>query len=142
MSESVRRRNDTRPLRLCYPAEPAELHRIREDVRWWAEQNKVPDPVLVDLQLALGEAVANGVEHAYRNGDPGTVDVDLEIRVDESGGDVVAVRVADHGHWRQVPLVSGYRGRGLIMINRLAEQVVVSATRFGTQVCFEIPLRA
>lgn len=141
MSDPVRRRHDTRPLRLCYPAEPAELHRIREDVRWWAEQNEVPDAALVDLQLTLGEAVANGVEHAYRDGDPGTVDVDLEIRVDGSRGGVVAVRVVDHGRWRPVPLVSGYRGRGLIMINRLAEQVVVSATRFGTQVCFEIPLR-
>ncbi|MGH3565725.1 MAG: ATP-binding protein [Pseudonocardia sp.] len=142
MSDPVGRRDDARPLRLCYPAEPMELHRIREDVRWWAELNEVPDAVLVDLQLALGEAVANGVEHAYRTGDPGTVDVDLELRISGSRGGVVAVRVADHGQWHQAPLMSGYRGRGLIMINYLAEQVAVSATRFGTEVYFEIPLRA
>lgn len=141
MSDPVGRRDDARLLQLCYPAQPAKLQRIREDVRRWAEQNEVPNEVLIDLQLALGEAVANGVEHAYRDGDPGTVDVDLEIQVDGPHGYVVAVRVVDHGRWRPIPQMSGYRGRGLAMIDRLAEQVVVSATRFGTQVCFEIPLR-
>lgn len=102
----------------------------------------MPDDVLMDLQLALGEAVANGVEHAYGKGDPGTVDVDLEICGTGDRGAVVAVRVIDHGQWRPTPLVTGYSGHGLAMIERLAERVEVSATCFGTQVCFEIPLPA
>jgi serine/threonine-protein kinase RsbW len=128
----------TRRLRLCHRADATELCRIRRSVRRWAQLNALSEDSLIDLQLAVGEAVANGVEHAYRNTDPGTVDVELEIR-DTDG--VVAVRVVDHGHWRPVPAVSGYRGRGLALIKQLAERVAVSPTLGGTQVCFEIPLR-
>lgn len=100
----------------------------------------MPEDVLADLQLALGEAVANGVEHAYGPAEAGTVAVDLEIR---SGAErAVLVRVVDHGRWRPAPESSGYRGRGIRLIRRLADRVEVTATTVGTQVCFEIPFPA
>lgn len=129
-------------LHLCHPADSTELRRIRSRVDAWADRHALPDDVVVDLQLALGEAVANGVEHAYRGTEPGAVVVDLEIRHTDNDEPVVAVRVTDHGRWRPVPLVSGYRGRGMTVIERLARRVVVSRTRIGTQICFEIPLTA
>jgi len=129
-------------LHLCHPADPAELRRIRRRVDDWADSHALPDDVLIDLQLALGEAVANGVEHAYLGAEPGTVAVDVEIRRAGSHELVIAVRVTDHGTWRPVPLVNGYRGRGMTVIERLARRVVVSRTRVGTQICFEIPLSA
>jgi anti-sigma regulatory factor (Ser/Thr protein kinase) len=128
-------------LHLRHPADPAELRRIRGRVQEWADRNAVPEDVLVDLQLALGEAVANGVEHAYAGADPGTVDVDVEIR-DDGQAPVVAVRVADHGMWRPVPMINGNRGRGLNLIERLADRVAIARTRMGTEICFEIPLSA
>jgi serine/threonine-protein kinase RsbW len=128
-------------LDLRRPADPAELRHIRGRVEEWAQRNAVPEGVLIDLQLALGEAVANGVEHAYAGTHPGTVDVHVEID-DDRREPVVAVRVTDHGRWRPVPQVRGYRGRGLTVIERLAHSVVVERTRVGTQVCFEIPLQA
>jgi anti-sigma regulatory factor (Ser/Thr protein kinase) len=126
-------------LHLRHPAVPTELRRIRGSVHEWADRNGLPEDVVIDLQLAVGEAVANGVEHAYAGSEPGTVDVDVEIR-DEGRVPVVAVRVADHGRWRPVPLINGPRGHGLTVIERLADSVAISRTRMGTEVCFQIPL--
>ncbi|MDN5934202.1 MAG: ATP-binding protein [Pseudonocardia sp.] len=132
-----------RPLRLCHRADPEELHRIRRRIGRWAEQSGVPEDVTIDLQLAVGEAVANGVEHAYRDAgssDAATVDVELEVRAGHP--DAVVVRVADHGHWRPAPTNPGYRGRGLLMIELLARRVQVLCSPRGTEVCFEIPYPA
>lgn len=129
-------------LRLCHSAHPAELRWIRRYVAAWADQHALPEHVLIDLQLAVGEAVANAVEHAYRDTEPGTVDVGAEIRCTPGRDLVVAVRVTDHGSWRPVPLVRGYRGRGLMVIERLARRVVVSGSRLGTEICFEIPVHS
>lgn len=130
-------RTDDRRLRLCHRAEAGELRSIRRRVERWAHGWGMPDDALVDLQLALGEAVANGVEHAYRAAEEvGTVEVDLEVFT----GRMVLVRVADHGRWRPAPQQPGHRGRGLVMIERLARRVQVDRTPGGTEVCFEIPL--
>lgn len=114
-----------------------ELHRIRNHVGSWADRHALPEDVVIDLQLALGEAVANGVEHAYTGARPGTVDVEVQLRQDVAPA--VLVRVSDHGRWR-APMGNGYRGRGLSVIERLARRVEVSRTRTGTEICFEIPL--
>lgn len=135
-------RRAPRLLRLRHRAHAAELGRIRRLVHRWAQQNALPDAAVIDLQLALGEAVSNGVEHAYAGTDPGTVDVRLELRpVPGHGGDpgVVAVQVQDHGTWRP-PEQPGYRGRGLALIGALGRRVQVASTAHGTQICFEIPL--
>ena len=52
-----------------------------------------------DLQLALGEAVANAVEHAYGPDDDGRVRYRITARTD--GG--LDVAVADDGTWRPPP---------------------------------------
>lgn len=130
-----------RSLHLRRPAAPAELRGIRRIVGRWADANDVSEADTADLQLALGEAVANGVEHAYRDGEPGTVELELELRSGERGPQrVVVVRVADHGSWRPAPEQSGYRGRGIALIQRLSTGFRLSATGRGTEVCFEIAL--
>jgi anti-sigma regulatory factor (Ser/Thr protein kinase) len=129
-------------LRLRRLATAAELRAIRRRVAAWARSHRLPDDVLDDLQLALGEAVANGVEHAYGTGPPGYVDVELVIRPAAGDARAVAVQVADHGRWRPAPAVAGHRGRGLNMIERLAEHVDVAGTGAGTRVSFEIPVPA
>lgn len=136
MTDSQHDGAGARPLRLCHRAEADELRRIRRRIGNWADRSGVPDDVLVDLQLAVGEAVANGVEHAYEEDAAGTVAV--EIRVREGDPAAVVVRVADHGVWRPAPPSAGYRGRGLLMIERLAQRVQVLCSPQGTEVCFEI----
>ncbi|MHA6794635.1 ATP-binding protein [Pseudonocardia bannensis] len=123
-------------------ADPRELTHIRASISDWAEDIGVPADVLVDLQLAVGEAAANSIEHAYRGRAPGLLEIDLEVRPRGSTNPhpVIAARVADHGRWRPAPVATGYRGRGLALIHQLAENVVISATGVGTQACFEIAL--
>lgn len=139
-----------RTLCLRRPAHPAELTRIRGQVQRWAQRHHIPEHAVIDLVLALGEAVANGVEHAYRGMASGTVDVEVELHqprrrapgrtvteLRERGGRIV-VRVSDHGRWRPPPAVNGYRGRGMLVIERLSRWVRVDRTGSGTRVCFEI----
>ncbi|MBW0115376.1 ATP-binding protein [Pseudonocardia abyssalis] len=125
-------------LRLRHRAHPVELGRIRRRIGRWATQSGVPEDVTIDLQLAVGEAVANGVEHAYgtEGADDGTVEVEMEVR--DGLPSAVVVRVADHGTWRPAPQSPGFRGRGLLMIDELAQRVQVLCSPGGTEVFFEI----
>ena len=99
----------------------------------------VPADALDDLQLVLGEAVSNGVEHAYRDSDPGTVEVELELREigDES---VVEVSVTDHGRWRPVPLRPRGRGRGLAIISQLTRGLDIAVSTHGTRLTCVMPV--
>jgi anti-sigma regulatory factor (Ser/Thr protein kinase) len=140
-------RSDRR-LRLRHHARAAELSAIRRRISAWAGGNHLPAHTVVDLQLAVGEAVANGVEHAYvadpdadrpGAGEAATVEVELELDGSPSRP-VVAVTVTDHGRWRPVPVDPGHRGRGLALIRELSRRMQVSISGQGTRVCFEIPL--
>jgi anti-sigma regulatory factor (Ser/Thr protein kinase) len=128
-----------RRLKLRHPADPHTLRVLRRIVERWAKQNAVPADAVIDLQLALGEAVSNGVEHAYRGGASGTVDVELELQIADALP-VVAVRVIDHGRWRPVPLVKGHRGRGLAIIEQLSRGLSISTSERGTQLSFTVPV--
>jgi anti-sigma regulatory factor (Ser/Thr protein kinase) len=110
-------------------------------VEGWARQNDVPIDAVVDLQLALGEAVSNGVEHAYRDGHRGTVEIELELRLIDTVP-VVAVRVIDHGRWRTPPLRKGYRGRGLAIIEQVSRGLSISTSERGTQLSFAVPVHS
>jgi anti-anti-sigma factor len=125
------------PLGQRLPADPARLAAVRRAVVGWATEAGLPDIAIEDLQLALGEAVANGVEHAYRDQPPGTCAFSLARRPD--GG--VDVQVQDFGTWRPAPSDAGFRGRGIQLIRRLAEDVHIEATPGGgTTVRFRIPV--
>src|SRR5687768_13278305 len=56
------------------PATPTQLAKLRRDVSAWATAIPLPDDHTQDLQLVLGEAAANAVEHAYAGQTPGTFD--------------------------------------------------------------------
>ncbi|GEL20708.1 ATP-binding protein [Pseudonocardia asaccharolytica] len=129
----------TEPLELHHHADPHELRAIRAEIADWADRTGLPDHTLVDLQLAVGEAVANSVEHAYRGRRPGTVDVRLDVHR-RGAHRVVNVRIADRGRWHSRPRHSGNRGRGLFLIGELAEQVRVTPSLMGTEVRFTIPI--
>jgi PAS domain S-box-containing protein len=123
------------PLRVRLPARARELAGLRRAVSRWSELAGLGEDSLTDLQLALGEAVTNAVEHAYPADRPGFADIELRLLPD--GG--VSVRVADHGSWRPQPVDPGYRGRGLTLIRGLAEDVVVEGDAEGTVVRFRLP---
>jgi anti-sigma regulatory factor (Ser/Thr protein kinase) len=127
-------------LRLRHPAELSELRPIRREVERWAVEHRVTDDELIDLQLAIGEAVSNGIEHGYRDRAAGPVEIDLEIRPDGPRR-LLAVRVRDHGRWRPAPARSGHRGRGLAMIRSLSQDMSVTNDAHGTEVTFTVVLK-
>ncbi|WP_214369002.1 SpoIIE family protein phosphatase [Pseudonocardia sp. H11422] len=123
------------PLRLLTPADPAQLAPLRRKVAAWCARAGLSEDAVTDLQLVLGEAVTNAVEHAYLGGASGEVDIELML---ESSG-AVSVRVADTGRWRPPPADPGYRGRGLALIRELTEDVELEPGDTGTVVRFRLP---
>jgi anti-sigma regulatory factor (Ser/Thr protein kinase) len=109
------------PLAEVHPATPEQLAAIRRTVRAWAREAALDESLIDDLQLAINEAVANAVEHAYDGSGAGIVEYSLTGADDGS----VEVHVRDHGRWRPPPADTGFRGRGLALIRKLAEDVEV-----------------
>lgn len=76
---------------------------------------------------AVGEAVANAVEHAYADV-PGTVH--LCVRVDES---IIRVHIEDSGRWRAATKEEE-RGRGIPLMRALMDRVEIRTDSASTQV--------
>lgn len=68
----------------------------------------------------------NAIEHAY-----GPVDAEFSIEIRVQDGDLSAV-VRDAGRWRERR--GGDRGRGLIIMRELMDDVVLDSGRRGTAV--------
>ena len=124
------------PLRADVPADPARLAALRRSVARWAEQAALSPEATDDLQLALGEAAANAVEHAYRApAAPGRVLIELDS--EDDGG--VRAAVSDGGTWRPAAADAGFRGRGLSMIAAVADDIEVTSGADGTTLRFRLP---
>jgi anti-anti-sigma factor len=123
------------PLRLVLPARATVLRELRAAVLAWASSVGIADDDLYDLQLAVGEAAANAVEHAYRGREPGPMSVEL-VR-DADGG--IEAHVRDEGTWRPVPEDKGYRGRGLELIRDVSSRMRLHHGPEGTEVRFRLP---
>ena len=70
------------------------------------------------MLLACSEAVANAIEHGYRDDPFGMIDVVATVTAE-----AVEVRVTDHGTWRG-PVTDVSRGRGLQLIRESMDQVL------------------
>jgi anti-sigma regulatory factor (Ser/Thr protein kinase)/anti-anti-sigma regulatory factor len=127
------------PLTAQLPADPAQLRLLRRAIATWAADVALPADAVQDLQLVVGEAVANAVEHAYRDPDR-SGSVDVELAADRGGG--VAVTIRDSGTWRAAPADPGSRGRGLQIIGALATDVDLVHGESGTVISFRLPAPA
>ncbi|MET0236926.1 MAG: ATP-binding protein [Kibdelosporangium sp.] len=118
---------------LRMPALPHELPTARAELRRWSQALKFSSEQAEDVVLAVDEAVANAVEHAYTGpGDqPGAVTVFAGRLVP---GDAVRVVVSDVGHWRPPLADTGFRGRGVSMMKALADHFDLHHNENGTTV--------
>ncbi|MDX8033409.1 SpoIIE family protein phosphatase [Lentzea sp. BCCO 10_0856] len=121
------------PLHRHLPAVSAELSPLRRAATTWAAVAGLSEDAIYDLELTLGEAAANAVDHAYPNGG-GSFDTTLECT-----GRGVRVTVADQGHWRPAPEDKGYRGRGLTLISTIGNEVELDTSDGGTTIRFHVP---
>jgi anti-anti-sigma factor len=116
---------------LTLPAEPASAAVIRQTVRRLAQVAALNETREVDLTIAVGEAVNNAIEHAYRAAG-GTVRV---LGVRDAGE--IRVTVVDSGTWRSARAPDG-GGRGLALIRELADSFKVEQTASGTTVAIAV----
>ncbi|GAA0430979.1 hypothetical protein Aca07nite_17540 [Actinoplanes capillaceus] len=98
-------------------ADPVQISRLRADMRGWMAGHGIDPDCLNAVLLASSEAVANAIEHGYRDDPFGMVDVSATI-----SADAVEVRVSDHGTWRG-PGADLARGRGLQLIYESMDEV-------------------
>jgi anti-anti-sigma factor len=124
------------PLRLELAADPTQLSTLRRAVQRWADEALLAPDATEDLQLVVGEAAANAVEHAYpENERTGRVLVGIDPGTDGS----LTVTVTDTGTWRPVSNDPGFRGRGLQMISMLSSDVDLKPGGAGTVLRFRLP---
>ena len=128
-------REDDHDLIVRVAAHIASVVEVRDALTAAFQAGGWPDELMPLVVLAVGEALANAIEHGSSPG--AAVEVAVTIRPDWA-----TVRVADEGRvGAAVPLVAPARppatktrGRGLLLMLDLAEQVEVDAAGAGTSV--------
>jgi serine phosphatase RsbU (regulator of sigma subunit)/anti-sigma regulatory factor (Ser/Thr protein kinase) len=113
-------------LRLEIAADPRELAPARAMVRRWLRKQAIDGVPAMEILLAVGEACANAVEHAY-GPDRGRFTVSLARE-----GEWVRVRVRDRGHWRDPR--GENRGRGLTIMQAAMDALDITTDEGGTEI--------
>jgi serine/threonine-protein kinase RsbW len=99
-------------------ADRMQIALLRADLRGWLVSHGVEPEIRDAALLACSEAVANAIEHGYRDDPFGMIDVVATVTAD-----AVEVKVADRGTWRG-PTTDVSRGRGLQLIRESMDQVL------------------
>lgn len=114
------------PFHVSLPASPVSLSELRATVGRWLRQNGATQTESYELTVAVGEAAANAIEHAYPLGD-----AEFDTRAELVGGRV-CVTVSDRGRWR--PPRGQETGRGLVLMEALADELDIVSGEHGTVV--------
>jgi PAS domain S-box-containing protein len=117
---------DAGQLRMTLPAQPRQLRVLRTRLAGWMDRHGVSADVVFDVNLAVSEAAANAVSHAYGLED-GEFDVDARF-----DGDTLVCTVTDRGRWRDRPRDGD--GRGLLLMQALTDDLDIESTDEGTRV--------
>lgn len=116
--------------RIRFSADPVQLFLFRAGVERWLRELEWPEAERIDAVLAVSEACANAVQHAYTDGEPGDVEVTGRL-VAAADGRRVRWTVRDHGRWRDA---AAGRGFGLPTVEACMESVEVRPGEGGTVV--------
>jgi anti-sigma regulatory factor (Ser/Thr protein kinase) len=130
---TVATRTTVAPLDVAGPATEGEAARLRRSFRRWVSV-VADDDTADDLTLAVYEALANAVDHAYHRADaPGPMRLWAAVSAPLHGGRDLVVTVSDDGTWRHCD-DPGWRGRGLPLVRTLCTSASVFTTASGTTV--------
>jgi anti-sigma regulatory factor (Ser/Thr protein kinase) len=112
------------------PATVESVAEARQAVRRFVDELDVD---VEGIALAVSEAVANVVTHAYGEGEPGVIDLSVATAREE-----VAIVIRDRGRGMTAPSLRPGAGFGFEIIRRLAETVTVdeSAPGVALTMCF------
>ena len=118
------------PLWLTVPARPGQLFGLRRALREWMAQVGIGEHDATAVQVAVGEATSNAVEHAYCDGEAGLVRLTAALGTDG----VLSVQVIDAGRWRPPSEQTRHRGRGYVLMRATMDEVDVHMQPDGTTV--------
>jgi signal transduction histidine kinase/CheY-like chemotaxis protein len=107
---------------------PEARHRLAD----WLTSIAVDPCRVLDILLATGEAVSNAIEHGSDGDSLRTISIEVFVR-----GRTVTATVSDTGRWSGDSSASQRSlrgGRGLTMINGLADHVKTVRTAHGTRI--------
>jgi anti-sigma regulatory factor (Ser/Thr protein kinase) len=121
-------------LQTFFDAVSDSVPEARLRLRAWCDAIPIADPILGDLLLAVTEAAANVVRHAYPDGSPGTFSLDAR----REGADVV-ITIRDEGVGMGHAAPSHGGGLGLDIIGRLFPHSTVCEADPGTRVTIRTP---
>lgn len=124
------------PFELDLVASPGQLPAVRRRLGGWLAELGMAEEDSVGVMVAVGEACANAAEHAYRGVEPGPMGVRADVDVDG----VLTVTVWDRGTWRPPDRDPGDRGRGLLIMRQLVDEVTLDEGE-GTTVTLTVRLR-
>lgn len=117
-------------LHRSWPADSEQLSVIRHQLAGWLGPLRLTDDETADVVLAVDEAAANAVRHAYGPDETGAVELTLWTE-----GGTLSIEVVDHGHWRPPaaePTDGG--GRGIALMNVMSESVLIHYDARGSRV--------
>jgi anti-sigma regulatory factor (Ser/Thr protein kinase) len=111
---------------LTLPAESRSLAALRRVLGRWLKSAGAGETEIYEILVAVGEASANAIAHAYPAGD-----ASFEVAASRDGPRVEIV-VRDFGRWRAAR--GAERHRGLTLMEQLMDQVEIDKGRGGTTV--------
>jgi anti-sigma regulatory factor (Ser/Thr protein kinase) len=120
-----------------WPAQPRYLASIRSKIRRWLSPLPLTEQAQHDLIAAVDEAASNAIEHAYPEGaEHKTVEVNFWTEPD-----AVLIEVVDHGRWRKPSAQPRRWSRGISLMQRMIESVLIRFDHRGTRVllCYPMP---
>lgn len=129
-----------------WPADPEQLAAVRHELTGWLAPLQLTEDETVDVVLAVDEAVANAVSHAYGPEESGAVELTLWTE-DALDGTTLSIEVVDHGQWRPPAAeptpkgATGPSGRGIPLMNSMAESVLIHYDERGSRVLLRHRLR-
>ena len=121
-------------LSLELPADPSVLSSLRRSLGNFLHDRGVAEDDAFPIMVAAGEAAANAIEHAYG---PGEATFHVEAWTED---DEIRVLVRDTGSWRGPR--SSHRGRGIALMEALADRMEIVPGPAGTEVRLALARRS
>lgn len=121
----------TETFEITASAVPFAAPYVRRPLESWLSERGVDADRRFNIIGAVGEAIANAIEHAY-SGTPGTVQVSVRIE-----GSMVRVYIEDGGVWRPAEK-RDERGRGIPLMRALMDRVEIRTDRSSTRVRMQL----
>jgi len=112
-----------------WPADPRQLTIIRHELAGWLAPLSLSTDEIDGIVLAVDEAAANAVCHAYGPGESGVVELTLWTE-----GATLCVEIVDHGHWRPPVDKPATGGRGIGLMNAMTDAMLIHFDERGSRV--------